>query len=61
MQSVRNFYGHQKKYLNSVIDSYWKEQQDSLVKEIQSEANNKLILAGDARCDSAGHKLFDVA
>ena len=49
------FFSHQKTYLNKVACDVWSRKQAQMVKEIQ-ESNRELVIAGDARCDSMGHR-----
>lgn len=53
--SIGIFFYYQKKYLNKVVASVWEQQQKLMVQEIR-ENDRKLSLAGDARCDSMGHR-----
>ena len=51
--SKSTFYHIQKSKLFPVVQEAWKEQQDFVIADLQ--AHDKLILAGDGRCDSPGH------
>lgn len=49
------FYAVQSKYLIPVINRTYKKQQDHIIERLkQPTAEEKLALAGDARCDSPG-------
>lgn len=48
------FMQHQKKYLHPAVQRTYKEQQRTLLTNIEAEGR-ELILGGDGRCDSPGH------
>ena len=54
MMSPRNFWRHQDDYLNKVVKDVWNANQEEVLKA--SRSSNDPTLAGDARCDSMGHR-----
>lgn len=49
--AANTFFNHQRLYLNKVVTSFWKQQQEDITKSMHEE----ISVAGDARCDSMGH------
>ena len=50
------FFRHQGKFLHKVVKDYWKDMQADMVKKIR-DSGEGLVISGDARCDSMGHRL----
>jgi hypothetical protein len=50
--SVSSYFSHQRIYLIPVVLQAWEKQQEQL---LQTLKDHKLVLGGDARCDSPGH------
>ena len=53
--TTRTLFNHQRDYLNRAVSEVWREEQEHLLEDIQ-KSGEKLSVAGDARCDSMGHR-----
>ena len=54
----RTFFRHQRKFLHKAVAAVWEQQQAAHVKALQ-ESRTPLVVAGDGRCDSMGHRLVN--
>ena len=54
MFDERAFFKHQRIYLSKVVRDVWHKSQQKVI--AISKRNPNLKLAGDARCDSMGHR-----
>lgn len=46
---------HQKRYINVAVNNHWSRENEELIQRIKI-TKQPLNIAGDARCDSMGHR-----
>ena len=54
MDEKTTFFHHQKQLLFSAIKTVWERQQQTLIGLLHAR-NDRIVLGGDSRADSAGH------